>query len=446
MKHLYFGDTYHLMEHGGFFQPFLYIAFQFLDPKSHFMLSITCKQLYEHYRQPDRTEVIQRQSLRFAFSPSLKPQWQNTIAWHAIPEITHFRNYIVKIFQGNVFVCNTIKTEKPTIIDKKANGGFKKLSLPDELNGRVSHFYYLGNLGDWIVKKYTALVLSDHNELFLYQEICIDNRVLTDTKKIHSFADDVIKIVPNPTPLIITRDPAGNTTVLQMSLQNPYTKTTLINAMPVRDILRLNQNEFMRGAPGYILLDDNGKCFALGDVQRNFYNEHLPRRIYALPTPIFTDIEEKILGVDQGNDFLIVWSSKKVWLIGNTCDVTYPLERTHIDYSKITVPKINGNIIQVKAGRDHILVLTDQGDVYSAGFNYAKQLARKTTSGFFEPIEDHHFKKINGLPHGVVSVGLSNDQSIFSTYYGAVFICGTRAEPNYHEPSYPSTSDITWIP
>lgn len=401
---------------GPFYQAFTHIARQFMDIRSHLALLATCQHFYQLYRN---SEDLSLSANHFAFSTPLKAEFRHELGWHRNPVVVTCGSVILKLIDGVLSKCVFgQELVKPTVVDSNMNDGFRALTLPDGIQGRIAGL---------ITSNSRFLIWTATNEIYM-----------TDSSgnfsKIAALSDRILKILPGNPVAVITNRTQDN--VIQISLEPPYTCTSHTSSNNYVDIAFPSKH-------ASFVLTDKGEILVSGRISEN-YAPHIAAGNYPMKKIVLTDIttKERIIGIASGNNYLVAWSNNNVFVIGKT----HPyFNDRFVDFSNITLPKNTGEIVQVKAGRDCILLLTHQGEVYSAGFNYAKQLARKTSCKFFRESDfDHEFKKIEGLPSTIVSIAASTDeygQSAFLSYDGRVFLCGTRqsAFSYYHVPETSGT-------
>ncbi|MDP1574623.1 MAG: RCC1 domain-containing protein [Coxiellaceae bacterium] len=427
-----------VFDSGTFIQPFINLSGQFLDIRSWIALAATNKKLratYHELAQP----IVLRPS-HFALSNDFAPAYHSELAFHQNPIVEFVtRDLILKLSHGKLsaqscsekefqlktpasFASYTFKNflkshEVLTVINDIL--GFSS-AIPDNQNSNLKHIYF------WT-----------KNIIALY-EINIQNAHLKEIYQIKTTAD-IQKVIQasDGKALVITDEAINNVYILDKSVTPTPTLTQQTFNMRCKDVMVLNSVNDL------LILSDQGTIFALGNVRYNYHSPHLSVANYATLTPVFTGITDKIIGFDKGEDYLVVWTEKQITVIGvghrNTVGKVVAID----DYSEIFMPHIDGKIVQVKAGDHHLLALTDHGEVYSGGHNYANQLARNT--GFFtrDFCRLHRMERVPNLPNTIVAIYTGFDgQSAFIDYEGKTFLRGStkfapRTAPDPYQGQMP---------
>ncbi len=383
---------------GAFYQAFINIARQFMDIRSHLVLLATCKHFYDLYH--DHRE-LSRTSTQFAFAQPVNREFKDAVCWHENPVITVTSDGTIFKLENRVLKKTVFKelVENPELLNEKIYPAFQKtypgfqiVKLPDGLQGKIKGFF--------ISYEYFAVWTAD-NQLYFRKKRAYPGVDYDDCRITHSLVNKIVKIIPGTkNPIII----ADGLYEFDFSDVIPITKYTGFykNAIDV---------VFYHSA--VLLLTNDGKIFVEGIIKSDSKSPHLPDGEYKTPTPMFTAITDKIIGIAKQDDLMVAWTEKKVFA-------------TDENFKHLAMPEISGKIIQLKIAKQHILVLTDQGEVYSAGSNDSWQLGRKIQffngfKGDFDPT----FKKVD-LPNTIVSIAAGGyGESFFMSYDGRVFMCGS---------------------
>ncbi|MCX7124307.1 MAG: hypothetical protein NTU49_00845 [Gammaproteobacteria bacterium] len=396
-----------IFDEGAFIQPFIFHAGQFLDVRSWIALAATNQKLRGAYHQ--LAQPIVRTPSHFALSDSLQPQYYEALAYHQKPIVEFIaRHLILKLSHGKLSV---------QFVDEKHF----------QLTAPISFSPYKNNYND--ILGFSSAISDDQNadlkQLYFWTKNTIEfyeiNMRDTSIRKIYQInsTTDIQKIIPaqNGKALVITDEAINNVYILDASATPTLTQQAF--NMRCKDVMVLGSINDL------LILSDQGTIFALGDVRYNYHSTNLPVANYATLTPVFTGITEKIIGFGKGEDYLVVWTEKQMTVIGKNAG--HQIGRVYAigDYSEIVMPPIEGKIVQVAAGAHHILTLTDHGEVYSGGLNYADQLARNT--GFFTR---SHFvlemQRVPNLPNTIVAISTGfNGQSAFIDHEGKTFLRGS---------------------
>lgn len=393
-----------IFDEGAFFQPFIFHASQFLDIRSWIALAAANKKLRSAYYQI--AQPIVRAPSHFALSDSIQPKYYNELAFHQNPVVEFVtRNFILKLSHGKLsfqrLSQQNFNTENPV--------AFVPIDVKNFVTGLSPAFVLSDDQPPYVKQVY----LWQEKMLYLYEI----NKSITEKCQIATTAA-IQKVIPAPDKkaLVITDEAINNVYILDISATPTLTQQTF--NIRCKDVMVLNSVNDL------LILSNQGTIYALGDVRHNYHSPHLPVANYATLTPVFTAITDKIIGFDKGEDYLVAWTEKQMTVIGRGKDQVGSVGPAH--YSEIAMPHIVGKIVQIKAGDHHLLALTDEGEVYSAGFNYSDQLARERSSGFFGIRYDHKMKKVSSLPNTVVAIYTGFDgQSAFVDHEGKTFLRGS---------------------
>ena len=417
------------LHHGEFLQPFVHLVRQFLDLPSHAALLATCRYFRELYQNP--SELL-RTNTHFAFSP-FQMKYLPEIGLHANPLLYNFKQYLIKLQDGNAYLYQQKKGSNVcTLIDSKINGGFKKMLLPDELKGKLAKLLYLGTVKLPSSSHNYIAVTTDH-QIFYGNYAQNEPPDFNSIEQISLMTECKIKAVFSgygDEVIIVTTEEKNN--VLKLKLANPIVLTQMTFDQPIADVLFLDP-DYTPKKHGYLFLTTEGNVWALGKMPRRYHPEK-KHETYDEPTSIPIQASEKIIGMARGEKFLVFYSQRNIFCVGNTQKDSYPVDNKRVDYTQIMMPEIEGEIIQVKAGDHHVLVLTNQGEVYSAGYNYANQLGRNKGGGFFGYSYDKHCQPVEGLPPTIVSIATTENQSAFFSSTGQTFLSGTLRSAPYPIP------------
>lgn len=442
-----------------FFWRFVFSVRQFMDYQSHMAFMATCKDINSIYQ--NRNELWRSKS-HFAFPFTIR---EGVGGWHRNPMIatSNYSPLTLKVINGVLFGCmkldsranstptiflNSSQFTMPSVAQKNFN--FKKLELPDNIQGNIAGAVVIVDRSQRKIQ-YRFVIWTEKNEMYISEPA--DYRGVLDIKLHIRLNESFGKIKTiKPSGIIITNAPNNNIRKLDGNI------LLQIDTHCV-DAIQLPGDKFLILTRTGKILFCNRTITDTGSAQTSSDNDE--NRVEVL-----TDLTSRnhIIGIAFCMGQLIAWSETSVFAFGkkrhpDSTDVSiFDLLQLKSSEVQFELPCDMGQITQLKAGRDHILLLNNRGEVYSAGYNFAKQLGRcvpSTFSFFAEEDFDQKFRKVENLPDSIVALQTGDhdgrdhtSKSFFLTNTGKIYLCGNEKSASFHysPPSDTSYDSFIGIP
>ena len=213
----------------------------------------------------------------------------------------------------------------------------------------------------------------------------------------------------------------GNT--VQYKADEGYKAGSVIAPIVIKKIVALATNT--------AAIDVDGNLYTAGDNSLGQLGRKLEPNQYSDYVLTKVDLSVKITDVAAGGDHIVVLDeSGDVWTAGNNkYGQLGTNDNLYIDYGVDTFQKINvGNgsvkIKAVAAGQFHTILIDENGGVWTAGYNYYGQLGRDDNTGSEKP--NAEFKKVDGLENvKIVSAAGGTSHTILLDDSGNVWTAGS---------------------
>ena len=193
-------------------------------------------------------------------------------------------------------------------------------------------------------------------------------------------------------------------------------------------------------------LNENGEVYSFGNNEQgqlglgnNEESYNSPQLISSLKDVEFIECGENHTFCKTLNNEIYCWGKNEYGQLG--------LENTDNQNTPILCSSLlNEDIVDIKCGDDHTLVLTSNGDVLSCGWNRYGQLGRETDnnqSSSFQKLEDlSEITRIEcGYTHSLC-IDINNDLYVFGANYHGQLGLGDDYNRIYKPMKHPSLSNI----